>query len=361
MRFLCAAVLVACFVPSIRAEAPATSVRVLLFSGGPSREYQFCRRVFVQEAARMRAVLHVCLQVTDPLGARVQDVPAERYHASFPDDLDHFDVIIAIDPDWTRLSAEQLAKLNGWVTKQGGGLVYIPAPVHTYQLTVPQQQEKLTPLTDLLPVEVEDSRQNRWTTRSTRLPWRIHFTKEAAGVPFLKLDAEAKDPLAGWADFLLLEKHQARERKVDHDRIGKLIVELDSAEFAKRDKASKELGDIGWPAIPALEKALKEKPSLEVSMRLELIVANVKWEDMGRGFHTFYPVKAVKPAATLLGSFGDPDAGTAGKLHPYLASMPAGKGKTIWLGSGEMWRLRTCREAFHDRFWVEMVQWVRSH
>lgn len=352
---------------AVRAADPPerlpTSVRVLLFSGGPSREYQFCRRVFVQETERMKAVLSICLQVTDPLGLRIQDVPAERFHPKFPDSLDNFDVIVAVDPDWNQLSAEQLAKVNEWVTKQGGGLIFIAAPVNTFNLSQAVKAEKLQPIRDLLPVEPDDSRSAKAAERSTRIPWRIQFHKEAEkAAPFLKLDPEAKDPFAGWAEFLLIERHIARERKVDHERIAKLILDLDAKEFEKRDKASKELGEVGWPAIPALEKALKEKPSLEVATRLDLITSSIKWDvDLGRGFHTFYPVKKVKPAATLLASFGDPAAAMPnGELHPYLATMPAGKGKVVWLGSGEMWRLRTHREAFHDRFWVELAQWVRS-
>src|SRR4029079_5690485 len=49
-------------------------LKVLLFAGGPTREYQFCRRLFVNEVDKSRAELSIFLQVADPKGPRVQDV-----------------------------------------------------------------------------------------------------------------------------------------------------------------------------------------------------------------------------------------------------------------------------------------------
>jgi len=364
MRLLTAVSLVAGLswgVTPAQAEGPA-AVRVLLLASGPTREFQFCRRVFTQEAARQRAVLEVCLHSSDARAVPVPDVPAERCHLQFPAALDTLDVIIAFDPDWSQLSAAQLGRLHHWVTEQGGGLIVIAGPVHTSQLAEVKAESKLAPVAALLPVAVADSRRPPWTQRSLALPWRLHFSRAAAGLPFLQLDPAAHDPLAGWAEYFVAERHEARAKKVDAARLARLIANLDSNEFTAREQASQELGAIGWPAIAALEKALKERPSLEMSMRLEALVRNVKWEDLGRGFHTIHPVRSVKAAATVLGAFGDPDAQLAnGDLHPYLVTMPAGKGKSVWLGSGEMWRLRTCRAAYHDRFWSELAQWARSH
>jgi len=60
----------------------------------------------------------------------------------------------------------------------------------------------------------------------------------------------------------------------DPARVAKLMAELDSEEFAVRDRASKSLRDLGPLAVPALRKALdaKPKPSLEMRQRLEELV-----------------------------------------------------------------------------------------
>src|SRR5262249_12180529 len=36
------------------------------------------------------------------------------------------------------------------------------------------------------------------------------------------------------------------------------------------------------------------------------------------------------------------------------------RGKTFYIGSGEMWRLRTFNEEYHQRFWVKLARFVSS-
>ena len=65
------------------ADAPPAHTRVLLFAGGPTREYQFCRNLFIGEQDKKRAELTICLQGVP--AAAIQDVPAERLLADFPE------------------------------------------------------------------------------------------------------------------------------------------------------------------------------------------------------------------------------------------------------------------------------------
>jgi len=76
-----------------------------------------------------------------------------------------------------------------------------------------------------------------------------------------------------------------------------------------------------------------------------------------RGFFDAYAVTAVKPAATVLATFADLRAKLKdGSGMPYLVAADVGKGRVIYLGSGETWRLRQYRTAFFDRFWLEMIR-----
>jgi WD40 repeat protein len=59
-------------------------------------------------------------------------------------------------------------------------------------------------------------------------------------------------------------------------RIAELIENLASADFATREKAATELTKIGVTALPALRKALEQKPGIEASRRLERIVETLE-------------------------------------------------------------------------------------
>ncbi|MBL8796198.1 MAG: hypothetical protein JNM56_20025, partial [Planctomycetia bacterium] len=286
-------------------------LRVLLFAGGPTREYQFARRLFVNEEDKKRAELSICLQVTDPKGARVQDVPQERLLKTFPsflrveDDpnekpedkyynLAQYDLIIAFDPDWLQVPLESLVLLQKWVDLQAGGLIIVGGPIHTFQMARGGNQERLRPIIDLSPVRVEDSRlAGLGVERTTAKPWRLNFPGASAESDYLKIDEDKKELLDGWKDFF----------------------------------------GAGEPPL--------------------------------RGIYSYYPIKAVKPTATTVATFADPQAfvtkdDNSTEPMPYVVTMPYGKGKTIWVGSGELWRLRLFKELYHERFWTKLGRFAAS-
>jgi hypothetical protein len=288
-------------------------LRVLLFANAPTHDFQFVRAHFVREVDQRRAELSVCLQIQR--SGVVQDVPAERLLKYFPTllqsedapqespedryyNLAHYDLVVAFDPDWSKLQPEQLALLERWVNLNAGGLVLIAGPVNTYQLARPGSREQLKPILDLFPVILQDSRlQAIGIDRTTSEPWRLHFPGATAEMEFLKLDEESKDPLAGWEEF-----------------------------FTGRSR----------------EEAGKEAP-------------------LRRGFYSFYPVDGVKPSATVVATFSDPRANLRdGREHPYLVTMPYGSGKVVYIGSGETRRLRQYREVFHERFWTKLGRYAGS-
>jgi hypothetical protein len=58
--------------------------------------------------------------------------------------------------------------------------------------------------------------------------------------------------------------------------IGRLLDDLGSEEFAQREQAMKELGQIGELALPALRKTLLGKAPLEVRRRVEALVESLE-------------------------------------------------------------------------------------
>lgn len=332
--------------------APEKPLRVLLFADGPTREYQFARRLFVNEQDKKRAEVSACLQSGDPTVPRFQDLPADRVLREFPARLDAIDLIIAFDPDWTRLGEKQLELLGAWV-KQGGGLALIAGPVHTGKLAQPAHRKQLQPICDLYPVEVDEARQ---PVQAISMPWRLTFAAGAADMKFLSFD-DSPQALAHWDAFFSTTARRATDE--DRQKIAALIAELDSPRFETREQATRALEKIGFPAQQQLQKALEGKPALEVRARIERLLELLELPDFGRGFYSYQPVKKVKPTASVVATFSDPDARMSdGKEHPYLVKMTHGQGKVVYLGSGETWRLRLFKEAYHDRFWLQLGRYV---
>lgn len=59
-------------------------------------------------------------------------------------------------------------------------------------------------------------------------------------------------------------------------QIERLVADLDGDRFAVRQRATRELDEMGVTAEPVLRKALEGKPSLEVRQRIELLVGRMK-------------------------------------------------------------------------------------
>ena len=81
-----------------------------------------------------------------------------------------------------------------------------------------------------------------------------------------------------------------------------------------------------------------------------------------RGFYNYFPVREMKPVATPIARFPDPNAIKLpdGKAPPFLAVMQYGQGKTGWVGSSEIWRLRQFRDEYFERFWTKFVRYLAS-
>jgi hypothetical protein len=79
-----------------------------------------------------------------------------------------------------------------------------------------------------------------------------------------------------------------------------------------------------------------------------------------RGFYNVYPIKSVKPGATVIATFGDPAAKLDGKDHPWLVTQQFGKGRVLFVGSSELWRLRGYKELYYERFWTKLARYAAA-
>jgi hypothetical protein len=285
-------------------------MRVLLFSGGPSREYQFLRTLLFREYKENRLEMSIYLQSgkEDDID---QDVSVERLLTKFPTslakkglaekvkyyDLSNYDVIVALDPDWTEMTNDQLENINEWVTKTwSGGFVFSAGPINTFQLARKEKSvgKNLDPIKNLLPVALNDSRLVGIELDPTR-PYMINVLPVAEKFDFMRPSENGKTPQDSWNDFF-------------------------------------------WED----EKPNSEKKPIN-------------------GFFSYYPVESIRPGGQVLANFDRPAVKLLpGELkdQPFIAERTAGKGKVIYLGALEFWRLRQVDEEFHKTFWMQLINYA---
>ncbi|MGF1577897.1 MAG: hypothetical protein ACFCD0_00885 [Gemmataceae bacterium] len=281
-------------------------LRVLLFGPPPTREFHFVRSILFRRDKGHRIeptiVLPKDLEIPREFGDRIVQFPTHLVRPKRKDKLPglaEFDVIVAIDPDWSQLSDQQWLLLRRWVAgTTGGGLIIVAGPTHAHQLAKRDQKRRekaFHALTKMLPVSLHDARESgRVPKYNTTRPWTLTFSKAARSYDFLNISRNKKAPLKGWQDYF-------------------------------------------W-------EGGKPKPGKEPFY----------------GFYTYYPVKAVHPKTVVLASFNGPKATwmTKKQRQPWIAVRSVGAGKTAYVGSGELWRLRRYDSASHERFWLGLINYV---
>lgn len=79
------------------------------------------------------------------------------------------------------------------------------------------------------------------------------------------------------------------------------------------------------------------------------------WEEFP-GVFRCYPTRAPKGGATIYAEFTDPLSRGRGGPPVLLAGQRYGLGAGLYLGSPEVWRLRSIDETYYDRFWVKLAR-----
>jgi WD40 repeat protein len=113
-------------------------------------------------------------------------------------------------------------------------------------------------------------------------------------------------------------------RPVDAGRVQRLVADLDSDQFAVREKASQELRALGPGARDPLRQALAKSPSAEVTRRIEALLAGSPDEEL-RGRRAVEVLEALgTPAARALleeWAKGDPAAAPTREAAAALARL----------------------------------------
>lgn len=76
------------------------------------------------------------------------------------------------------------------------------------------------------------------------------------------------------------------------------------------------------------------------------------------GVYGCYAVKGPKPGARVLARYSDPDAGISAERPVYLAEQFYGAGRVLYLGSGELWRLRSLSVEYFESLYTQLIRHV---
>ena len=173
---------------------------VLLMAGGPTREFRFLRNQMYRDKD---IHLDVWLQSAEPGADQESDVLLE----AFPDTLEEvykYDCILAIDPDWRLMNADQSKMLERWVAEQAGGLIVIAGPVNTPRWTrQPRGDDAIDIIRKLYPVSFYSQGSSVLKLGrfggSTAFP--LDFSRQGRSAEYLWIGDSAGESQETWAKF----------------------------------------------------------------------------------------------------------------------------------------------------------------
>jgi hypothetical protein len=88
------------------------------------------------------------------------------------------------------------------------------------------------------------------------------------------------------------------------------------------------------------------------------VASQTIWSEF-KGFYSCYDAAAPKPGATVYARVSRPGSAAPVESHPIgMAGQFYGSGNVFYLGSGELWRLRSIDDALHERLTTQLVRHV---
>ncbi|MEY3459097.1 MAG: hypothetical protein RL215_2254, partial [Planctomycetota bacterium] len=181
-------------------EVTDRKMQVLIISSGPMRDYQFVRNTLFRHSG-----IHsdVWLQSVTDENASMVSQEARKLLTKFPAteaELFEYDVIVAFDPDWSKLSADQQTYLNRWVSEHAGGLVVVAGEIFTPQLA--ENPDKIRDISVLYPVLLARVIPGLQSPQRADEAWPLVPTPEGQVAEFLKIaDAQGNADIELWQKF----------------------------------------------------------------------------------------------------------------------------------------------------------------
>lgn len=165
---------------------------VLVLAGGPMRDYRFAHTALNRHPS---AEVDIILQTGRP--GISQD--AREIFDEFPqtrEDLFRYDVLLAFDPDWSQLDAEQLGWIRDWIGDEGAGLLIMAGDVYTPRVAGADDEYAI--IRTLLPVVLEPVRPSLLGRNDRTTPYPVELTDEGVAAEFLRLEPDAPPGESAW-------------------------------------------------------------------------------------------------------------------------------------------------------------------
>ena len=174
--------------------------RVLIFAGGPTREYQFVRNLLYRDRD---VESHVLLQTGDEGTSQeskklLKDFPADRAA------LSEYDAILAFDVDWTKVPDSAVEAMEQWVAEQAGGLMLVAGSVEMPKWVARSASGvKTQMLRSLSPVQLEQrgSRLLADGRVESENAWPLKLTADGEQIDFLWLNEDPESSKKLWDSF----------------------------------------------------------------------------------------------------------------------------------------------------------------
>ncbi|HVT29951.1 MAG TPA: hypothetical protein VHE81_18180 [Lacipirellulaceae bacterium] len=111
-------------------------------------------------------------------------------------------------------------------------------------------------------------------------------------------------------------------------------------------------GAQAWPLT--FDRAGREAKFLWLAKTAE--ESEAAWDSFP-GVYGFYGVKGAKPGATVYARFSDPEVGVT-QRPVYFAGQFYGAGRVFYMGSGELWRLRSVDPGYFEVLYTKLIRHV---
>ncbi len=175
-------------------------MHVLVVASGPMRDYRFLHTMLNRHSS---IDVDIWLQTVSPSSVGQVSQESKRILVEFPKtaaELFDYDVIVAFDPDWSRIPVDGRKFLLNWVSEHAGGLILVAGDIYTPQLAA-TTDDALKELQTLYPVTLSASISELSLDAKSEQPWPVALTPEGENVGFLQLADNSPDIKAQWHEF----------------------------------------------------------------------------------------------------------------------------------------------------------------